>query len=179
MVEEKKEEETSEITPEEGETSELDEEKVAEGEGKEPDWKAKANAMYGKYKEAKGTIEELEGKVSELEEKTKPKKEISEDEWKKKVEFLMEHKDYAEDEFNHITTVAKEFDISLDEAALLEQDYIQYRRDKVEKEKQQLEPSTRTSPSTTPIEQTPVEKLRELTPEQRTEFYKKWGIKKR
>ena len=56
---------------------------------------------------------------------------------------------------------------------------VQARRDKVEKEKQTLEPSTRTTPSKIPIEETPVEKLRELTPEQRTEYYKKVGIKKR
>ena len=86
--------------------------------------------------------EEFEAKVSELEEKTKPKKEISQDEWKSKVDFLMEHKDYSEEEFNHISTVAKEFDISLDEAAELEGDYIQYRREKVAKEKKIPEPSS-------------------------------------
>ena len=56
---------------------------------------------------------------------------------------------------------------------------IQARREKVEKEKQQLPPSTRTTPSKVPIEQTPPEKLRELTPEQREEYYKKVGIRKR
>jgi hypothetical protein len=176
MVEEIMEEGTSEITPEEGETSEIDEEKAAEGEGKEPNWKAKANAMYGKYKETKEKLEELEKKLAE---KEKPQQQVSDDEWKQRVEFLLEHKDYAEDEYNHISTVAKEFDISLEEAAELEQDYIQYRREKVAKEKQQLEPSTRTSPSQTPIEQIPVEKLKELTPEQREEWYRKVGIKRR
>jgi len=169
-------EETPETTLGEGETSEKDEEEVAEGEGKEPNWKAKANAMYGKYKETKRKLEELEKKLAE---KEKPQKQVSDDEWKQRVEFLLEHKDYTEDEFNHIATVAKQFDVSLDEAALLEQDYIQYRREKVAKEKQKLEPSTRTSPSQTPIEQIPIEKLRELTPEQREEWYKKIGIKRR
>jgi len=142
MEEKIEEEETSEETPKEEETSEETKEEVAESEGKEPDWKAKADAMYGKYKEAKETIEELEGRISELEEKTKPKKEISQDEWKGKVDFLIEHKDYSEEEFNHISTAAKEFDISLDEAALLEEDYIQYRREKVAKEKKIPAPSS-------------------------------------
>lgn len=138
----KKEGEASEKTSEEEETSEKDEREAAEGEGEKPDWKAKADAMYGKYKEAKETIDELEGRISELEKKTEPKKEISKDEWKAKVDFLMEHKDYAEEEFNHISTVAKEFDISLDEAAELEKDYIQYRREKVAKEKKIPAPSS-------------------------------------
>jgi len=148
MVEETKqekleeiEEDTSEKTEEEGETSEKREEKAAE---KEPDWKAKADAMYAKYKDAKETIEELEVKLTDLEEKAKPKKEVSEDEWKKKVNFLLENKEkgYTEEEFNHIATVSKEFDVSLDEAALLEEDYIQYRREKVAKEKKVPEPGS-------------------------------------
>jgi len=142
MEEENKEEETSEETPEEEETSEETKEKAAEG--KEPDWKAKADAMYAKYKDAKETIGELEGKLSKLE---KPKKEVSQDEWKSKVDFLMGNKDFSEEEFNHIATVSKEFDVSLEEAAELEKDYIQYRREKVAKEKKVPAPSSPSSES--------------------------------
>jgi len=136
--EEEGEEDTSEKTEEEEDTSEEKRKEEAEkGEKKEPDWEAKARAMYAKYKAVKEKLEELEKKVGD-------KKESSPDDWKAKVDFLLAHKDknYTEDEFNHIATVAKEYDISLEEAALLEDDYIQYRREKVAKDKKIPEPSS-------------------------------------
>ena len=132
------EEETSEKTTEEGDTSEKDEGKSS----KEPDYKAKADAMYAKYKEERERREELEAALKEHEKPKDTEKKESPDEWQKKVEFLLEHKDYSEDEFNHIATVAKEHDISLEEAAELEDDYIRFRREKVAKEKKIPEPNS-------------------------------------
>jgi len=144
LEEELGEEETSEKTEEEeGETSEKDE---VQSQKKEPDWKAKADAMYAKYKEEREKRKELEAVLAEYEKEKKevPKKTATEteDEWRQKIEFLLEHKDYTEDEYDHIATVAKKFDISLEEAAELEKDYIQYHREKVAQEKKVPEPSS-------------------------------------
>ena len=138
------EEDTSEKTETgEGETSEKDE---SQSQEKEPNWKAKANAIYAKLKEEKARRQELEAALAEHEKTEKAEKKTAEpkteDEWRQKVEFLMSHKDFSEEEFNHVATVAKEFNVSLDEAAELEDDYIHYRREKVAKEKKIPEPGS-------------------------------------
>jgi len=72
------------------------------------------------------------------------KKEESPDEWKMKVDFLLANRDknYSEDEFDHIASVAERKGISLEEAAKSEEDYINYQRDKVAQEKKTPESSS-------------------------------------
>ena len=64
-----------------------------------------------------------------------PKKLEGEDEWKSKVEFLLQNRDYSEEEFDHLSTVAARKGISLSDAAKETDDYIQFRREKVAQEK--------------------------------------------
>jgi len=73
-----------------------------------------------------------------------PKKEESPDEWKMKVDFLLANRDknYSEEEFDHIASVAERKGISLEEAAKSEEDYINYQRTKVAQEKKTPEPSS-------------------------------------
>jgi hypothetical protein len=56
---------------------------------------------------------------------------VPEDEWREKVEFLVKNRDYNEDEYDHIATVAKRKGVGLKEAAEMEKDYINFQREKV------------------------------------------------
>ena len=94
--------------------------------------KAQRDKLYARLKKE-------EEKSKRLESQVKPKgfteKTTGEDEWKSKVDFLLQNRDYSEDEFDHISNVASRRAISLTDAAKAEGDYIQFRRDKVEQEK--------------------------------------------
>ena len=126
--------------------------------------------------------EKLEAEKKTLEEKLKGTGQVMPTDPLEIVKLGKALAEYSEEEVDFIIRNASEkspegiIKASKDEWVMTA---IQARRDKVEKEKQTLEPSTRTTPSKVPIESTPVEKLRELTPEQRAEYYKKVGIKKK
>lgn len=62
-------------------------------------------------------------------------------EWKSKVEFLIKHRDYSEEEFDHISTVASRKGVSLEDAAKLESEYIAFKRQKVASENKTPSPS--------------------------------------
>lgn len=77
--------------------------------------------------------------VAEKKLKSEPKPETKEgsDEWKQKVEFLLQNQksNYSEEEVDHITNVSSRKGISLQDAAKQEDEYIQFNREKVVKEK--------------------------------------------
>lgn len=70
---------------------------------------------------------------SKEESKDKPKTSLSDDEWRTKTDFLLTHneKKYSPAEFDHISTIAKDKGVTLDEAAEKAEEYIQYQREKV------------------------------------------------
>ena len=55
------------------------------------------------------------------------------DEWRSKVNFLLQNQDkkYSEEEFDHIAIISTQRKISLEEAAKKENEYIQFKREKV------------------------------------------------
>ena len=67
----------------------------------------------------------------------KPSVPLSDDDWRTRTDFLLTNrgKDYSREEFDHISMVSKEKGVSLDAAAKLEADYINFNRDKVENSK--------------------------------------------
>lgn len=77
--------------------------------------------------------------------KTAPKSPATEDEWKNKVDFLIKNRDYNETEFDHIAAVATQKGVSYEEAAKLESDYINFRRQKTINENKTPSPSSATS----------------------------------
>ena len=139
MTEEKTEETTSEKPVEEEtteeetsiEAEEASEEKPLSQESPEA-LKAQRDKLYARLKKAEEKIKRQE---VEFKKGTPVEKASGEDEWKSKVEFLLQNRDYSEEEFDHISNVAYRRDVSLTEAAKVEGDYIQYRREKVEQEK--------------------------------------------
>ena len=78
----------------------------------------------------------------ELKKVKKPAVPESEDFWKTKVEFLLQHRDISDDEFDHIANVASNKGISLGEAKKQEDEYIQFRRKKVADENKTPAPSS-------------------------------------
>jgi Rieske Fe-S protein len=74
-------------------------------------------------------------------EKTEKPVNVPEDEWREKVEFLVKNRDYNEDEYDHISTVAKRKGVGLKEAAEMEKDYINFQREKVAEKTKTPSPS--------------------------------------
>lgn len=149
--------ETPEETTEETKTPETSQEEKPEGKSKElqsalaqkDHWRKKAEEFKNKLKFQK------------------PETKEGQDEWKSKVEFLLQNqsKSYSEKEFDHIAIVSTQENISLEEAATNEDEYIQFKREKVLKEKGTPSPSSPGSP------------LSDKTPEQLEELAKddkKW-----
>jgi hypothetical protein len=89
--------------------------------------KAQRDKLYARAKKAEEENKEFK--------KIKPKEAEGTDEWKAKVEFLLQNRDYSEEEFDHIANVAFRKSIALSDAAKNEDEYIQYRRRKVEEQK--------------------------------------------
>jgi len=82
-----------------------------------------------KYEALKNTLSE------QLNDTPKPtKKNDSGDEWKERVEFLLTNRDINELEFKHIAAVSKRDNVSLQEAAKREMDYISFRRQELQKQ---------------------------------------------
>jgi len=93
--------------------------------------------------------EKAEAQLKQFQEE-KPKKSAPKegnDEWKEKVDFLLQSqgKKYSEDEFEHVANVASRKKISLSDAAKSEDEYIQFQREKVGKDKQIPAPSSPSS----------------------------------
>jgi len=177
-------EEGSAETPEE-ETSE----KIS-SEGKGPDRKPEGLSQEEKSKlEAFDRIyaerKELKEKVKQLEEdlkKIQKKEELppEEKEIEKIVEITSALEGLNDEEKKELILRARAKGVSLLEAKkdpnfLLWQKAL---REKVEKEKEQLEPSSRVSPSKISLKDWPIERLKELTPKQRREWYKIHGIER-
>jgi len=170
------EEEASQKTSSEGEEPEKKSEEMSQEE------KSKLAAFDRIYAERK----ELKEKVKQLEEELKKYKEKEnlppeEKEIEKIVEITSALSGLDDEEKKELLMRARAKGISLSEARkdpnfLLWQ---QARREKVEKEKKQLEPSTRVSPSKVPIEKIPIEELKNLTPEEREKWYIAHGIKRK
>jgi hypothetical protein len=96
------------------------------------------------------------------------------DEWRSKVEFLLQNRDYSEEEFDHIANVAARKGVGLKEAAESEKDYIQFKREKVVGKNKTPEPS---SPFSSDFEKTS-EDIEKMSPKEFKEFMKS-DIKKR
>lgn len=170
------EEEASKKTSSEVEETEKKSEEMSQEE------KSKLAAFDRIYAERK----ELKEKVKMLEEQLKKyqKKEelpAEEKEIEKIIEITNALSGLDDEERRELLLRAKALGISLSEARrdpnfLLWQ---KARKEKVEKEKRQLEPSTRVSPSKIPLEEIPPEKLRELSREDREKWYEIHGIKKK
>jgi len=142
---EKETQQTEEETPqEEGAPQETPQEETPEEKSKElqsalaqkDHWRKKAEDLEAKLNSDKKEIKP--------ESKEAPKE--GKDEWQAKIEFLLQNKEknYNEEEFDHISNIASQRGISLEEAAKQEDGYIQFKREKVEKE-QAPEPSTNQS----------------------------------
>lgn len=166
-----KEEITEEKTSiEEGETS-----KKTEGDSSNiSELEEKNKKLYARTKKAE---EDLKIAKVELEKSKTPQKPEGDDVWKAKVNFLLKNRDknYSEGEFGHISVIAQEQGISLDDAAKSEEDYIQYKREKVESEKSTPEPTTKQSPSEKPFRKVTPEDLGKMTLEQKEDYFKKMG----
>jgi len=183
-MEDKKIEETIE-NPEEPETPDK---KTGTGEGETPEktegasidaseLEEKNKKLYARTKKAE---EELKTAKEQLEKSKTPAKPEGDDKWKTKINFLLKNKDrnYSEDEFGHISVIAQERDISLDDAAKSEEDYIEYKREKVEKEKQTPEPSTKQSISEKPFRKVTPEDIGKMNLEEKEKYIKSMGWKR-
>lgn len=75
--------------------------------------------------------EHYKRKYESLKKFENPSQKFDQEEWQNKVNFLLTHRDFNEEEFDHIATVAKRHNITLSEAAKKEEDYINFRRQKI------------------------------------------------
>lgn len=93
------------------------------------------------FERAKKAEEKLK-EIKPLREEPREEPKVDDDFWKNKVEFVLanQEKKYTKDEIDHISFVAREKKLSLDEAANLEEPYIQFKREKVAQEKKVPEP---------------------------------------
>ena len=170
------EEEASQETSSEGE----DPENKPEGMSQEEKSKLAAfDRIYAERKELKEKVKQLEEELKKYKQKENLPPE--EKEIERIVEITSALSDLDDEEKKELLLRARARGVSLSEARqdpnfLLWQ---QARREKVEKEKKQLEPSTRVSPSRVSIEKVPVEELKNLTPEERRKWYIAHGIEKR
>jgi len=154
-------EETEEKNEEEETSEETSDEETAPSE-KEAEEKEDIEFLKKQRDRLYARLKREEKKRKELQKKIKKSSSFSdeieseEDDiefWKTKVDFLLQNQDkkYTEEEFEHIATVAARKGISLSEAAKQEEDYIQYRREKVaEKNKVPAPTSPFTASSLTP-----------------------------
>jgi len=106
--------------------------KIKELESKMKETDEKNKQLFERAKKAEEKIKEI--KPVEPEPKIEPKGDES---WKNKIDFLLSNSDkkYSEEEFEHIALIADRKRLSLSEAAKIEENYIQFNRDKVAKEK--------------------------------------------
>lgn len=103
----------------------------------------KYKVLYQELKEPKPETKQTQTEDAEL--------------WKAKVDFLIQSqgKNYSDEEFDHIATVAARKGVSLPEAANSEGDYIKFQRDKVA-EKNKV-PAPGSASATSSVEKSPAE----------------------
>ncbi len=165
--------------PEEGENLEKSdegenpEEKSDESSAVSSDEIKRRDAQIAHYRK-KSEKAEAELKKLKQEKPSKSAPQGEKDEWKEKIEFLLQNRDYSEEEFDHIANVASRKNVGLKEAAELEKDYIQYKREKVVGENKTPEPS---SPFSSENELSP-DDIGKMNPKEFKEFMKS-DIKKR
>lgn len=132
---EKETQQTEEGKPqEEGAPQEAPQEEIPEGE--KPEKSKELQSALAQKEHFRDKAEKAEKELESLK-KEKPSESApteEKDEWKSKVEFLLQNqeKKYSETEFDHISVVATQKGIGLDEAAKQVDSYIQFERDKVE-----------------------------------------------
>ena len=136
---------------------------------------------FKKEKEEKEKLLEGRGdkeKKDDKEEKEEEKKEEKKTDWQSKVDFLLANKDVTKTEFELISTMAKGKGISLEEAGKDKeiQEYIKFQREKVEKDKENLEPSTKISPSKKALDKITSEEVQNMTLAEKEEYFKKRGM---
>ena len=119
---------------------ETPEEPKADESKPEADLEAKNKELFARAKKAEEELKKF---------KTQPKNQEtgSDGEWKNKVEFLIKNRDFNEEEFDHVATVASRKGMSLQEAAEAEKEYITFRREKVNSGKKIPSPSSAGFPS--------------------------------
>lgn len=186
MVEEKKEKETPKKTELEKETPEtLKAEKPEEKSEKKVETPEKSKELQSALAQKEHFREKFEKAQKELDElKKKPNIELPQAQNPMEVVRLAKALEgYNEKEIGFISRNAT--DKSIDGIIQATKDEwvkagVQAMRDKVEKENQKLEPSTKISPSEKPIEKITEEDLRGMTVKQKEEYLAKRGwIKKR
>lgn len=135
MTEETTENETpkneGEQTPEtEGEESPQEE----NPEGEQPEKSKELQSALAQKDHWRKKAETAEGLLKSKPPESAPKESKEGDsKWRDKVNFLLQEqtKNYSEEEFDHIAIVSSQKSISLDEAAKQEDEYIQFKREKV------------------------------------------------
>lgn len=126
-------EETIETTVDETVETSVQETQMAEEKKPDADLEAKNKELFARAKKAEEDLKRFKSQKV-------PEKGVD-GEWKNKVEFLIKNRDYNEEEFDHISTVAARKGISYDEAAKAEIEYINFRRQKVINENKTPSPS--------------------------------------
>jgi len=97
------------------------------------------------------------------------------EEWKSRVEFRAKNPDYSDSEYDHVSHIAKEKGVSLEKAAESEKDYIQFQREKVAKQNNAPEPSSKQeTPKKSPSEITGKE-LKDMSVEEKEEYFRSIG----
>lgn len=184
MENENKEEKTSE-NQEENETLKNEEEletpetpQEEKPEGEKPEKSKELQSALAQKDHWRKKAEDAE-KQLQLKKEKPPESASKEtkDEWRSKVDFLLKNseKKYSEEEFDHIANIASHADVSLDEAAKREDEYIQFKREKVEADKKTPSPSTKSSISEKPIEDVKPKDLSDMTNEEKDKYWIKTG----
>jgi hypothetical protein len=132
MEEEKNDVEVSETEP--VENTDLEENEDVENQEEELPQKTQGENL--KSKDLQSALAQKEHYRKKYEELKKQPKVVQsapagEDEWRSKVDFLIKNRDYNEEEFDHIASVAQRKGLSIEDAAKAESDYIAFRRQKV------------------------------------------------
>jgi hypothetical protein len=129
-----------EDTYEEKETpSQKTEEDIEEPKSSEPEKAEKSKEIKSLAAQKEHWRKKYEEEAKRASHKKEPE---TESEWKNKVEFLIKNREYNEEEFDHIATVAARKGVSLDEAAKAESEYITFKREKVANENKTPSPSS-------------------------------------
>ena len=185
MTDENKEKETSENqeendTPkneEDLETPETPQEEKPEGE--KPEKSKELQSALAQKDHWRTKAEEAEKQLQSLKKEEPPKGASKEakDEWRSKVDFLLQNSDkkYSGEEFDHIANIASQADISLEEAAKREDEYIQFKRKKAEDDKKTPEPSTKPSISEKPLTDIKPQDLKDMTQKEKEDYFIKTG----
>ncbi len=131
MEEEKNDVEVSETEP--VENTDLEENEDVETQEEETPQKTQGENLKSKdLQSALAQKEHYRKKYEELKKQPKvTEAPAGEDEWRSKVDFLIKNRDYNEEEFDHIASVAQRKGLSIEDAAKVESDYIAFRRQKV------------------------------------------------